>query len=495
MKTTFFFKVVALLCTTTLLFACNKTDNFNFDAELAKEQEASSQVNKEVSVSLDEAKELADIYFSKLTGGKVSTRSGLNPQIGRASVETLSEKGRPLMYIMNYPEGGFVIMGATKNYYPILAYSDKNSFKIIPEMGGAIEWLEETKEAIKTSDALHDTIRLAMQKLWRKNENADNFMAEKIQKAPTRGSSSASAVQACLNRCQELYSQYGQEGWNFMPLYYATQQLSTGLYNALCEIAYYQGSPPDCSVFAYKEVDYSVKVGPLLTTKWHQNSPFNDMVPSGRDAGCGAIAIAQVMKYYQYPQSLSLNGYPFGWSNIPVSPNPSSDQAALVRLVGLAVNTHYGSVGSWATPSSMEQGIRNLLFNVICRTHNIDNVQSQLFRYKRPVIMGGNANNNPLPGNLGYIGESHYWVCDGAKEATMNHIQYYTEWQPNESGVLIPGLNSIDDPAEAWEFLSFHFHMNWGWGGTNDGWFVSDRVDSGSGNFMHNRLDFYISKP
>jgi hypothetical protein len=467
MKTAFFSKKLTLLITATLLFACSEIDNLNLENEFAKEQEVSNPVDKETFVSLDKATAVADLFFSKLTEGDVSTRSGLRAQGGSASVKTLSESGNPLMYIINYPEGGFVIMGATKNYYPVLAYSDKNSFEIVPEMYGVSDWLEETKEAIKTSDALNDTIKAGMQNLWRSYETADILPSSGTHKAQLRSSYSSVEI-ACFNRCEELLMQYCDEGCFFSPLSYTKRVFDDagvfGIYKDLCYGANFNHSPLSCSVVGWKNVYKNEQVGPLLSTQWHQGPPFNDLC-NGRSAGCGAIAVAQVMKDYQYPQSFSWNGYAFNWNTIPVAPKSGTDHAALVRLVGGFVNMHYDSFGSWATPGDMEDGIRHLGYNVTRSGHNNEKVESQLLTFRRPVIMGGNANNIPLPSPLNYIGNSHYWVCDGARRLTTNQMEYYTEWQPNGNGVFTTGWHSINSPGLLGGIVYLYFHMNWGWGG------------------------------
>ena len=498
MKTTFFLKTVALLSTTTLLFACSKIDDLNLNNEFAKKQEVSTQVDEETFVSLDKAADVADLFFSKLTERNVSTKSALKAKRGSTSIETLSESGNPLMYIINYPNGGFVIMGSTKNYYPVLAYSDKNSFKITSEMNGVSDWLEETKEAIKTSDALKDTIKNAMHNLWKRYEIADILSSRGTQNARVKSSSYSSGEIACWNRCDELQMQYGGEGWNFLPLsqsqYVFDDAGFSGVYGDLCFGADFNHSPYNCSVVAYKNVYKNEQVGPLLSTQWYQGSPFNDLC-SGYPAGCGAIAVAQVLKYYQYPQSFSWNGYAFNWNNIPVLPQSGSAQAALVRLVGSTVNMHYASSGSWATPSNMESGIRFLGYNVTRAGHNYESVRTQLLTYRRPVIMGGNANNVPLPDPLNFIGESHYWVCDGARKITTGQMLYFTEWQPYGNGVFTTGWNTMNSPGVLGGIVYLYFHMNWGWGGSHDGWFAFNDVNSGNGNFKYARQDFYITKP
>lgn len=54
---------------------------------------------------------------------------------------------------------------------------------------------------------------------------------------------------------------------------------------------------------------YEDKVNPLIKTKWNQNAPFNNLCPilddKGNHAvtGCVATALAQILNFYQYPNS------------------------------------------------------------------------------------------------------------------------------------------------------------------------------------------------
>ena len=60
--------------------------------------------------------------------------------------------------------------------------------------------------------------------------------------------------------------------------------------------------------------DYE-KVGPLLTTAWHQDAPFNNHTPiingEHAPAGCVPIAIAQVVNYHQ-----RLDGENIAWDRL-----------------------------------------------------------------------------------------------------------------------------------------------------------------------------------
>lgn len=97
------------------------------------------------------------------------------------------------------------------------------------------------------------------------------------------------------------------------------------------------------------------KVEPLIRTAWHQNKPYNVYCPSGMLAGCVAIAMAQVMNYYQYPshgtgkssyrwngQKLSAN-YQDTWYRWEDMDNPDPSAAQLIYHCGVATWMDYSS--------------------------------------------------------------------------------------------------------------------------------------------------------
>lgn len=96
-----------------------------------------------------------------------------------------------------------------------------------------------------------------------------------------------------------------------------------------------------------------------------------------------------------------------------------------------------------------------------------------------------------------YLGNSHYWICDGVRDHT-NYLVYFTEWQPYGNGTFEPGWYSFEIPNRVpSNFTSRSYHMNWGWyeGGSTqyNGWFLGDTANSGYGDFKNNRDDFLIS--
>ena len=56
-----------------------------------------------------------------------------------------------------------------------------------------------------------------------------------------------------------------------------------------------------------------VVVGPLLSTAWKQQEPFNDLCPENTVTGCVATAMAQVMKKWDYPKT-GIGSHSYYWN-------------------------------------------------------------------------------------------------------------------------------------------------------------------------------------
>jgi hypothetical protein len=212
------------------------------------------------------------------------------------------------------------------------------------------------------------------------------------------------------------------------------------------------------------------QVGPMLTSSWHQGSPYNIACPMGDGGrtvvGCVATAMTQIMKYWEWPPSgIGSHSYywwgddscggstsgqqlsadfsdSYDWANMPNNCDSgcdSAEQSALAELsyeAGVSVEMDYGACGSGAymddcmnamenhfryTPG-MQERFRSSYsatswFNLI-----VDEIDAG-----RPMLYGIHR---------------HAIVCDG--------------WR--DTG----GLNQ--------------YHMNYGWGGSYNGWYTVDNL-------------------
>lgn len=472
------------------VIACERTINILDDSPQIPDTEK-IQEGPTTFVTLEQAKNTADMFM----GSKdliPLTKVTQTDSPGEASVQSINKDGETLMYVINYEEGGFVIISATRNYLPILAYSEEGHFDTSSVKGGLSLWVDETMTAIKTSEEKADSIKAEMNRLWRIYEEA-----EQNNSIQTKSSSSITYTPgeiACMERCEELFNQYSGEGWNFLPLSLAEHIFDeAGLsyyYDNLCYSAEFNHSELSSSVVGWKAGSFTETNGPLLSTYWHQNSPFNDLC-EGYSAGCGAIAIGQVMKYYEYPSEITYNGETFGWNTIPVSPTPSSNQSKLIKEIGNRTNMHYWSRGSWTTPQNVEDCLESFGYNVTRQDHNPHNVKSEVLNNNHPVIMLGNDTNySYLPGSLEYIEDAHYWVIDGAKCVETNVFMVFAEWQPYDCEEFTISYNSIDNPDVISGISYLYYHYNWGWGNEDSAWYAFD-----DDNYQYSRQNYLISKP
>ena len=207
------------------------------------------------------------------------------------------------------------------------------------------------------------------------------------------------------------------------------------------------------------EAEVRTAISPMLTTKWNQDSPFNDMTPmvNGQRSvtGCVATAMAQVMNYHQWPaagtgtHSYKMNGeelsidfaeHPFDWANMADTYNAKSPQAQkdavadLMYTCGLSVSSQYDPQATGALTSSMAKAlIKYFDYNegigwAQRQYYNADQweglIYDQLKNYG-PVLYGGTTAG----------GAGHQFVCDGYSQ-------------------------------------DGYFHINWGWGGLSDGYYL-----------------------
>lgn len=228
----------------------------------------------------------------------------------------------------------------------------------------------------------------------------------------------------------------------------------------------------------------SVVVEPLVSTKWNQDAPFNNFAPEYTDdnnntqrcaTGCAATAMAQIMKFHNWPEqgvghysyehqsfgtiSSDFSKHVYDWTNMIDRYNNgeySNVQADAVALLmkdcGVSLNMNYGPV-SGASIYSYTPAFKNY-FRYSSRTVNRSGCETAEFtriitdelQEGRPIIYCGTGEDG-----------GHAFVVDG----------YDT---------------------------NYFLHVNWGWGGYSDGYFDMNYMDpaglgigGGSGAFKWNQ--------
>ena len=211
-------------------------------------------------------------------------------------------------------------------------------------------------------------------------------------------------------------------------------------------------------------------VAPLITTKWNQSAPYNNLCPM-YDAdnrcvtGCVATAASQIMNYFEWPVSgLGSNTYTcninskdteisldftqttFDWANMLDVYNESATDAqntavaTLMYNVGVAVNMNYGLSSGANNYSTYRAFVNN-------------------FNYDKSLKLAARK----------------YYSLSQWNEMVYNELA-------NRRPVYYTGTNSSAGHAFVCDGYSSDnfFHINWGWGGTSDGYFKLSALTPGT---------------
>ena len=217
-----------------------------------------------------------------------------------------------------------------------------------------------------------------------------------------------------------------------------------------------------------KTVFSSNAIGPLLNLYWDQGVPYNNYCPPASHGpgghcvtGCVATAMAQTMKYHNYPEHGS-GQKTFIWSDIdtvdyentyyrwsqmtPYANSQSGDAIAeLMYHCGVSVNMNYGpdesgSYTQWV-PAAMKDYFRyhpSIRFKQRSKYTDYDwdiLIRDEL-NYRRVVIYSGSGTGG------------HAFVCDGYQDTCF-------------------------------------YHFNWGWSGYANGYYYYNDLTPGNNDFSY----------
>lgn len=208
---------------------------------------------------------------------------------------------------------------------------------------------------------------------------------------------------------------------------------------------------------------------PICKTTWDQDAPYWNLCPSKMYTGCVATAMAQAVYVYKYPEkskgtavwnntTVTFNRT-YSWSNM--LPSYSSGYttaqgtavAELMVDLGKSVDMSYSYSGSGAETEDVPAAlVNNFSYDPACAYSQADNWPvndwNEIMYYQLeqgwPIIYGGFG--------TGYNG-GHQFIADG--------------WRTGN-----------------------YFHINWGWGGVSDGYYLLTALSPGSQGAGGNTSNF-----
>jgi hypothetical protein len=387
------------------------------------------------------------------------------------STETVKDRDNtPLLYIMNYRSGGFVVVSATRNFYPVLAYSEDNSLELTPENTSLWFWFEMTKDIIRESDSLDESVKEEIRSLWHGFESGRNQIPEISLR---RGY--PDEYSAYIARLSQLVSTYGSQGWVFSALPASVSSLGSSTWNTLNNLAAMGPASTNYSIVGIKNPTLTnYNIGPFINTKWDQY-----WMPSSTAcyAGCATVAMAQIMKYHGKP-----TGYI--WSNMYDLTETASTKTLFFNIGTSLPDVNYNNCSVGTTISNVTNSFINTFgySNTTYSSHSVASAKNFLIQNK-PIYMRGDTGSSP----------GHAWVCAGFREYEYP-VQYFVEFLTNWAGDWSYGYwdhGSSSNPKVASTSYVHYFYMNWGYGGSGDAWFLDYDMNAPTGNFNYNRSNAY----
>ncbi|MDE6508475.1 MAG: C10 family peptidase [Alistipes sp.] len=245
--------------------------------------------------------------------------------------------------------------------------------------------------------------------------------------------------------------------------------------------------------FKTVEVDEDRHCDPLVSVKWGQGGVFGAYADNGI-AGCVAVAMAQIMAYYQYPNSITTtypnNGYTqhygetiaLDWPQLIAYPYVYQ-VSALLREIGQKVGMNYSNPdSSGAARTAALGGFKAFGYSCASSLSNyaITSIRKDLDG-KQPVYIRGT---DPAEGG-------HAWVADGYVY-TRKGTEYY-ELRIIDDGFSKPYRDYVKVSSNV--ITTDLVHYNWGWDGRHDGYFAPiDRCSPDIFNFQGLQMITSIKK-
>ena len=226
-------------------------------------------------------------------------------------------------------------------------------------------------------------------------------------------------------------------------------------------------------------------IGPLMTTAWHQSSPYNSWCPyitgttTRAATGCVATAGAQVVYYWHKdnPDYYGATTPTYSYGDAPVTESVAKGTPIKWDLMLDNYNSSYpdefgDAVGeftfalgaaTWLTYGSSTSG----------QISNLVSTFSSLFNLSGTCVYKGSTSDDS-------------WANTVYNDLAKGHPIVYCGYNDTSGGhaVVIDGYNAS----------SSLFHFNFGWGGTSDGYYTVDD-ETGMNGFNSEQGMTYLVEP
>ncbi len=401
------------------------------------------------------------------------------------SVDSLKAKdGSLTAFVVNFTnDGGFVLLSPTKKYYPVLAYSNKGYFDVNVSGSPVEVWTEDMSDVIDNVDALPADTLAKYRRLWNSllfESTIDKMSSKEMPLSRAEGEVSVDEYHRLVQISRAKRTEFERQGYKTYTLeeVYRKDDEATNriIQEATGAIYPIYDHLVDALSFAVEiNVSNNYTKSNLLETQWNQTGTFNQSFPllsNGQRAyaGCGPVALGQIMKYYRYPAT-----YP--WDNMHNNYG-MKETSDLLYEIALKAKASFNSDGTGTSLPNMQKAMAS--YGYICErdVYSMTRTMAEI-NSNRPVCMTGEEG-----------GKHHAWVASGFDVSDGTHYyEFYT--------MVHRYAMDMFHRSEVYYFSSKSLYMNWGWGGSYDGFYTETSSFGGTSNnkYTKDRKCLYITKP
>lgn len=362
-------------------------------------------------------------------------------------------EGNPSMYVFNFPQGGFVVISAVKDLYPVLAYNTEGSFDTNAEIPGFSAWIKDVNTLTENPAEINPDSIQACRRMWRVYEKAA------VLRIPMgRDWKPGMIDEAEYQALQKIFAD-SVSSWNAknIPVYYLDDIKKDypdkyEYYNDLAKSSIWPEYEPvyqQFSVVVERSKVYTDNNVTLIKTKWNQNGGFNQTFgPRGTNltnayAGCVPVAAGQIMYYHKWPSK-------YNWAGMPLTFGTTTTSNFLLDLA-LQGNAEFTDTATRVSTRQIKNVIQNNGYTCDYKEWNSgsENALKNNIKNNQPALLAN---------------KEHAIVLGGYSELEI--LTVFELWTFMDVRRFRDVVSDVTN-----HFYANSFFISWGWGGKNDGFY------------------------
>lgn len=457
------FNVLNILVAVSFFVACSDDCADSINMAVGEDLCSAQEVN---AVSIEEALNVAAAYFP----AKPTSRGS------EVDVQMISEPGMSAaLYVINFAnDGGFILVSGKKTFSPVLAFSDRGHFDIDNMPETLSTWVDECVCDVYESINLSSDSIESVAKEWARF--AEDGLQSRSSERPSLAYMTQEEYDAFKEKAVDSIDSWTRQGFKvYEYLDYIKE------HDSITPMGFNIGEHAHGWVHPLYEADFWALTYVLernTTTvsgmdrsdepQWGQRNGYNQSFPMLSNgelayAGCGPIALGQLMYKSKYPRNIN-------WAEVTQRGVANRYTSDFIYEIALKAEAEFETQGT----KTNHKKYKSLLESYGYAAKDADFNEKNLVV---PAIICSKLYSNNV-----YQGAHAWLVTTGSRVEYEDYIEVWVFDDHKRLDRLY---------AEMLDFSRYsNYYVNWGWSGNYDGFYnhignaCPSNYDSSSAYFM-----------